>query len=774
MLRFFPSRPSIKPPPHRISASVLSLAVLALNLLSMPTDTQAQLILPQQEIAFVAADVCHTDRIAIPPELQTAPPGEPDELPINAAADQISARQDDPLLLLGNAQVTQGRRGIYADEITYHQKSTMAEAVGDAHLYLPNGTEIRADSITAQLDAYTGSAQNVRLRTAHARSAAAPTTGDHPVYVGMRATADSIEFTGKATERLHNTTLTTCAQGQDDVLLQARQIDLDHATGVGKAKNMTLKFMGLPIFYFPVATFPITDERKTGFLFPAAGYDNQSGLVLEVPYYLNIAPQQDATLVARLLTRRGVQLYGEYRHLSANSRSRLQAEYLPVDAVYDDQTRHAIKLDHVHRLSQNWDAGIDLQTVSDSDYLRDFNSDIDIVGSSFVAQRGKLRYTDRRLRFQLHAVGYDVVNNRLTDSDRPYEILPELSLHIKPYSLGVFKTGADVAYTNFEHADNNRVAGSRLRLKPYISLPLKPAYGYITPRLSLQTIHYSLDNPTSDDDSPSVSIPILSIDSGLYFDRQFEYRSKYYSQSLEPRLFYLDITAKQEQETFPNFDTGLGSNSSFNHFFRENRFFGGDRVGDSRQISLGLSSRIIEQESGRQRFQINLGQVFYLRDRKVGLTADSAVETGRQSDFIAEATANIKTDWRLSAFVRWDNAQSELGAIRFSADYHRNQRRAAITYTRSNGTIGAGDDDREQFNFSFATPLAEHWQFTGQAAYSIEDAELRSSGLGVNYDSCCWAVRLALQRHLNGQGEFKSRVLVILELDSLGRIGTRF
>ena len=604
------------------------------------------------DIGFADASVCLPDTIDIPLAIKESEKGNPDELPTNIEADEIESGADNVITLSGNAQVVQGKRGIFADVITYNQDSYKATAEGNVKFYTPNGSVLSAESMQLEVDTFIGSAGNVEFKVAESspniayrehnnyvedysilapyrnRSKATVESNDEideNKYVRARGTADSVEFEGKDYELFYNTSMTTCAEGNDDVMLMAKEIELDHVNGTGRAKSMKVKFKNIPIFYFPTVTFPITDARKTGFLFPGIGYEDESGMILEAPYYINIAPNRDATVIPRVLSERGVQLYGEYRYLTENSDGILKAEILPSDDVFGDD-RHAFSLQHDQDFGKRWDANIDLQDVSDTDYLRDFANDVDVTSSTFVPQRARLNYRGKNINLRAKLSAFEPVNQSISLSSRPYEELPEISLDLKKQSLGAFKFGIDSEFTDFQHDDNELVSGTRLRVKPYVILPLEKIYGYVKPKFSLQSISYSLDNNPTGDTSPSASIPIFSVDSGLFFDRAFERNGNPFLQTLEPRLFYVNIPDEIEQEAFPDFDSGGGSNSSFGHFFRENRFFGGDRVGDTHQISLGLTSRIINDDTGDQRLKLSLGQIFFIDDREVGLTLDSDAE----------------------------------------------------------------------------------------------------------------------------------------------------
>ena len=745
-----------------------------------------------ERVEFAGADICRPDPIPVPTTLKTAPQGNYDAPPIHIEADSIETEGDHTVILRGSAEVVQGRRGLYAERIVYHRDTYRANAEGDVVFYTAGGDEIRAEALDVAVDTFTGKGTGIDIRIADddpfdredddrdfpggtvfapfdgpVGPAAGRRPSDGNTYARARATAQSVAFAGDF-QRLDHVTMTTCAEGNADVLLRAREIELDHAAGTGTAKSMTVKFKQLPIFYFPSATFPINDERKTGFLFPAVGYDNESGALVEAPYYINIAPQYDATVTPRLLSDRGAQLFGQFRYLGANGRGALRGEFLPSDDEFQDRDRYAIGYDHRHRFGDDWRAAVDWQVISDSAYLRDFANEVDIVASSYVPQRARLDYFGEALRFSARVAAYDSANDAIARTDRPYEILPQLQLQLKPRKLGLLRGGMEAHYGNFRHQDDARVSGTRLRLKPHISIPLERDYGRIVPRASLQAIRYQLDdNAPAADNTPSENIPVFSIDGRLFFDRQLEFGGAAYSQTLEPRLFYVNIPKKRGQIEFPNFDTSVGSYSSFAHFFRENRFFGGDRVGDTEQLAVGVTSRITDNRTGRQRLKLSLGRIFYFEDREIGLSPDAETETENASGFLGEVTAAVSAHWAVTGFARWRDEGNGLGAFRLSADYYRDRRRnASAAYT-------FGDDRLEQINVAFHAPLGPRWQLRGEGAYSLEEDTVQSSGIGLSYDGCCWAVRAAIRRYLDGEGNHKNRFVFTLELDDLGRIRSR-
>ncbi len=781
-------RPIINYP---VKIGVFAVAVVAACASVSPAMAQFS---SQQGLGFADHSSCRTDTIEIPSALRE--PRFAKDGQMNAEAEVMHTLGDGRIQLDGDVRIVRGRQGVFADRAVYSEETDLLEAEGNVKLYTPNGDELEAEIVELDVTAFSGFMRDAYIRFVdfqpalisrqHTRfeedySLLAPFTNRIEAvqevddsapeqgaasHVSARAEASSIEFQGEDYQLMHDVILTNCEEGDRSVELSARRIELDHAKGTGKGRSMTVKFKKVPIFYLPIMSFPIDDRRKTGFLFPGFGYDEKSGLSLELPYYINIAPQFDATVTPRIYKNRGIQLYGEYRYLSENFRGNIRAEFLPSDDVFDDQERYAASINHEGWLGENWDLGLDFQDVSDNRYLYDFSSDVDVTGTTWILQKADLRYSGDTIRFTMETSAYKRVNDNVSVRGQPYERLPKARLDLKERDLGPFRFEVESQYTNYVHDDSSRVDGSRLRIEPRLSLPMKRIYGHLTPEISLHSIRYNLANNPTGDDSPAVVVPVFSMDSGLIFERFRDWRDTVYMQTLEPRLFYVNIPVKLEQEYFPDFDTGAGSASSFSHFFRENRFFGGDRVGDAHQVSLDLTSRIVEDDTGKERFRLRLGQVYYLDDREVGLSPDSAAQTASRSDFLAESTANLNEDWSVRGFTRWSADQYELEYLSVSADYYHSRRRnASFGYSQTK-------DVREDLSLGFDLPVSGRWQLDSGVQYTLLQNELRSATVGVSYDGCCWATRVEVQRYPDGRGNQENRFMFIFELDDLGRIST--
>lgn len=758
-----------------IAASCLSVAVAGVD---------------SDSIAFTDTSSCLAPIIQLPDVLKSAPRGKLEDQDIGIEGDQMDLDGKDKITMTGNAQIVQGRRGVFADSIIYDQGSYQAELEGNVIYYSEAGDEVKSESMQLEIDTFIGEAGKSEMRLAERnkppRRASVNYVEDYSLLapfvrpddlliapdgdldkdaprVGTRVWAEKLELEGEDFQRVHQARVTLCPDSED-VLIMGDEIELDQTEGVGYAKNVVVKFKGVPILYAPRFSFPLNDERKTGFLAPSIGEDQNSGFMIATPYYLDLAPNFDATIRPTYYTERGGQIYGEFRHLGEKGDGIIRAEYMPEDKLFGDQDRYAYGLDYQQRYANGWNWSVDLQDVSDTSYLNDFRNDINITSATHLQQRAEVNYSDSLLYMRGTASKYTVSAPNLSTSN-PYERLPQIALGIRPQTLGLFELGFDAEVVNY--ADDNegsRVTGTRLDMLPYIEMPITPIFGFVKPKLSFQTISYQLDNiQNGGDDSPSVAVPMFSIDSGLYFERDMKLGGLDMLQTLEPRAMYVYVP-EENQDNNPLFDTGEGSVSSYNVLFRERRFFGGDRVGDDNHISLGLTSRIISDKTGQERFRASIGQLYYLADREVGLYTDDLPDTADRSDIFAELNGLITNEVDFRSTFRWDREDATLTNMSAGLEYESGYRRSiSADYFKD---ITSSEDIR----FTFDWPLASRWQFSTGQRYSITDSDFRESSYGLIYDSCCWAVGLSASRLLQSDGEYNERVVVSLELDGLGKI----
>lgn len=758
-----------------IAASCMSTAVAGLD---------------DDSIAFSDSSSCLAPIIQLPEVLKSAPKGNLEDQDIGIEGDQMDLDGKDKVTMKGNAQIVQGRRGVFADSIIYNQSNYQAELEGNVIYFSEEGDELKAETMQMEIDTFIGEAGNAEMRLAERnkprRKASVNYVEDYSILapftrpddlliipdedvdkdaprVGTRVWAEKIELEGEDFQRVHQARVTLCAEGED-VMILGDEIELDQTEGIGYAKNVIVKFKGVPILYAPRFSFPLNDERKTGFLAPSIGEDKNSGFMIATPYYLDLAPNYDATIRPTYYTERGGQIYGEFRHMGEKGDGIVQGAYMPEDKLFGDQDRYAYGLDYSQRYANGWDWSVDLQDVSDTSYLNDFSNDINITSATHLQQRAQLNYSDSLLYMRGTASIYTESAPDLS-STNPYERLPQIALGIRPQTLGLFELGFDAEMVNY--ADDNegsRVTGSRLDMLPYIEMPITPIYGFVKPKLSFQTISYQLENvQDGGDDAPSVAVPMFSVDSGLYFERDMTLGGLGMLQTLEPRAMYVYVPA-ENQDDQPLFDTGQGSVSSYNVLFRERRFFGGDRVGDDNHISLGLTSRILSDKTGEERFRASIGQLYYLADREVGLTTSDVPETADKSDVFAELNALLTNEVDFRSTFRWKQEDATLTNMSAGLEYESGHRRSVtVDYFKD---VTSSEDIR----FTFDWPLASRWQFSTGQRYSITDSDFRESSYGLIYDSCCWALGLSASSLLQSDGEYNERFVVSLELDGLGKV----
>ncbi|MFT5258363.1 MAG: LPS-assembly protein [Saprospiraceae bacterium] len=739
-------------------------------------------------IGFTDETACPSPRIDLPQMLIDAPSGPIGDQETIIEGDEISSDNSgdgDLVVLTGNSQIVQGRRGVFADKIVYDADNYQATADGNVRFYTVNGDEIKTERMRLEVDTFIGDTGPGEMRLVKRDgivkrkvkqffedfSIFAPffnrgeqeegETDDRPI-VGTRVYADQIDMEGKDFQRLTNARITSCPEGNDDVMIVGKEVELDHAAGVGYVKNVSVKFKGVPILYAPRLSFPLNDERKSGVLTPSVGSDDDSGTQFSVPYYFNLAPHYDATVRGTYMSKRGVQLFGEFRHMTETGNGVLKGEYLPGDDAYNGEDRYAVGLDYQNSYSNGWRSLVDLQDVSDTEYLNDFRNDIELTSTTHLRQRGEVSYSNQFMNANILASKYKTVNNAFTSS-KPYDRLPQVTFSVEPWSTGPVEVGLDSEFVSFAHNDNTRVSGTRLNVEPYITMPYEPIYGFVKPKLSLKSLSYSLDNALGDD-NPSITVPKAVIDAGIYLERDMVFGGEEYLHTLEPRMMYVNV-GEEDQTGFPNFDTGEGSVNSFSYLFRDDRFFGGDRIGDDQHIALGVTTRLIYEETGKEKMSASIGQLYYLEDRTVTLgSADNESLTESRSDIFAQVDAQLTDEFSVDSFLRYDVSDGATSNFNMGLDYNGGLRRkASVDYFLTK-------DRSEDVRLALSWPLTPHLQLGFSQRYSLEESQERDSSIKLVYDSCCWAIGLSVNRLLQSDGDFRNSILATFELDGLGRI----
>jgi LPS-assembly protein len=586
----------------------------------------------------------------------------------------------------------------------------------------------------------------------------------------MKGIAETIDTSGDKKSTLSNASITSCPLLDPDWLLSADEIRLDHADEYGSADDVVLRFKDVPVFYTPYIEFPTSNKRRSGILFPDIGVSSSRGVEFALPWYWNIAPNQDATITPRYMVKRGIGINGDYRYLTQSTSGRLDGDFVPDDDITHEDRYHVRYQQHT-RIMSNLLLDIDLDDISDSNYFNDYSNTLGTTSQTHLNRYATLNYA--LTNWQLKALLQDIktIDTSIPVSDHVYKRQPQITFNGgTEIADSSFLFNFDSEIVDFEHDDENKTTGYRLTLQPAISLPLSDTAWFINPKVKFS--HTGYDVGTEAGTSQSVenfNIPVSSIDAGLFFERDLD---NGYLQTLEPRLYYLYVPYV-DQSNAPVFDT-TAAQFSVSQFFRDNRFVGGDRIGDANQLTFALSSHILNPDSGDVILGASIGQIFYFSDRKVSL--NNTVETAKTSEIIAELDSQWGS-WKGDFNIQWNTEFSKTSKENYTLHYLSGPRHIFnIGYRKQLKTNGA--IDFEQTDTSFVYGITNQFSAYARWNYSLDDKKAIDSILGIAYDSCCWSVQLTAQRLLKNQTvqtlttttEYDNAILVQFAFKGLGNV----
>ena len=736
----------------------------------------------------------------IPP---TALPGA-----IEIEGDKLELYLDRKMRATGNAVISEGDQHIYGDNIEYDVQNDELKVEGNARIDLGDSEirgpalnmrlsesigEMRDASITLNkqissstqresiprndpsvytqsklLNTQTSLTDNPRLYQDSYREPAAPIgqASIDPKFNSSRGDAKAILFEGQDKKRLQDARYTTCEPEVDDWYIKAKEIELNDYTQSGTAKNAYVEFKGVPLLYTPWMSFSFNNERKSGLLTPIIGTTSRSGFEALIPYYINIAPDMDATVGARYLSKRGLQMQGEFRYLGETYSGIDSLEYLDDDSLNGGR-RYYANLSHSHGFGNGWSAGYNLEKVSDDQYFSEMSTRIISTSRVNLPQEGRVDYVGDVWRFNGLVQKYQT----LDDTNFPYERLPQLTLTANK-EWDYVNTDLYSQWTYFDRDKKAPLAatGSRLTVYPSISVPFNQSYGFITPKVGLHTTHYSLQNNNFNINGSNVSnnndsrtLPIFSLDSGLYFERDVNIVKNSYTQTFEPRMFYVYIPDKK-QDLLPVFDSAL-ADLNLTTLFTENQFTGDDRINNANQLSLAFTTRMIDKNSGAERIAATIGQRYYFEDQNVVLPGGIKSQNN-SSDIIASLTARLSNKWNLDAFWQYNTDDSGIIRTNVLARYNPEPGKLLnISYRYTEAFL-------EQINISGQWPLSRGWYGVGRYDYSIRDGRLIESLAGLEYDAGCWQARTVIQRVETATADANYGLFFQLELGGLASIGS--
>jgi LPS-assembly protein len=679
-----------------------------------------------------------------PALLSIDPPAERGSL--EAVADR--ATRDGSLLTLeGNTEIVQAYRSAGGDFARIDRSTETAELRGDVFLTTEE-LLLEAEHGRLQLDSGIFEFDAARF---HERS------------VNAQGESRRITRDAEAVTRLERTTFSTCPRFREDWYLSAGSINLDQDARQGTARDVSLHFYGVPLFYTPYLRFPLGEDRLTGFLPPRIGRSTNSGIEIATPWYWNAAPNFDATLTPTYLQRRGGQLRSQWRWLNRQGFWQLDHEYLPNDRIFGDD-RELTQIQHEGRLGRRWRTELDASAASDPTYFDDLGDDLDLTSRTHLLRRGDLEWRSGRTRFRARAQSYQTLDESIPGQNRPYQQLPQLQLTTDDQQAGPLRLDLESEGVRWERTEST--TGTRARIVPAVRAPIERPGWFVRPRLALDHTSYRLDRIEADPGRESIdrTLPVSSLDSGLRFERPVGG----FRQTLEPRLFYVHIPT-EDQDDIPLFDTGE-FDFSFSQLFRERRFAGGDRIGDSNRLTLALTSRLLDTSDGREVLRGSIGGIRHFADREVRLDA-GAPEERSTSDIVGEVAFSPTRHWRAETTVQWDPELEETRRVATRLGYRGDRGGIGNLGWRSR-RAETGDIVQNQIDASFVWPVNPRWSLLGRINHSLEaERNLETLG-GVEYRSCCWSIRGVAREYVTDRGEdTATSVSIELVLRGLGGVG---
>lgn len=677
----------------------------------------------------------------------------PEKKPVYIEADYIDGSYGEVIEAFGDAKISCGDTMITADQMKLFQKTNEAEARNSVRIEKPNDV-LEGSFLKYNLDTDMGHMNDPSYQKKDGEG---------------RGTGELLLFEGEDNYRLKKGSYTTCPEGNNDWYIRADDLKIDNDKQVGTARNVSIRFKDVPILYFPWLDFSFSGKRKTGMLAPVFGNTARSGVDLALPFYLNIAPNFDATITPRAMSKRGLMLNNEFRYLGDSMTGQLQFDVLPNDisrAKDESQTRYGMSFIHNQYLGRGWQGNLAYNRVSDDRYFRDISSNMATTSLRNLLQQATASYhgalgAGGALNMSVMAQRFQTLQDPLAPFQSPYKRLPQLTMNAVQYNVAGMDLKLNTSWTNFAH--DSLIDGHRFTMLPSVSVPLRNAFGYVTPKVGVHYTRYDLSSAVeTGGNTPDRILPILSLDSGVVFDRNIAVRGERFTQTLEPRAFYVYIPYTR-QSFLPNFDSAE-SDFSFAQMLTENRFSGSDRINDANQVTLALTSRLIEPETGVERLRVAIGQQFRFQDRRVVIDEQQQI-TSRRADFIAAFSGRISSTIRTDTNWQFDEQLMRTEKIRTGISYQPEQGKVmnvGYRFTR---------DILEQVDTSIQWPFTPRLNGVARVNYSLQDDELLAGLFGFEYRACCWTLRLVAQRFTTATRRTSTAVFVQLELNGLMRIG---
>jgi LPS-assembly protein len=679
------------------------------------------------------------------------PKGDNSKAASDMFADKVSSPDGTNYVLDGNAEIQRLDALLKGDYVTFNSETTDYDARGHVR-YQDHSMLMAADHAKGTTTPQTSTLDNVRYQMLEQRG---------------NGVAQSVTVIDPDHSKAHEATYSTCDPDDRQWEIRGRDMETDEIAQEAYMHDATMYYRNVPFFWFPYLRVPLNNERESGFLFPDIGYSERHGFVLGLPYYLNLAPNYDATIEPKEMTKRGAMVSGQFRYIDDHNKLQIDFNEVPHDQVVADAKRDQAAggvtsneiLAHTERnyfrvqettsFTQNWGLAIGINHVSDPDYLHDYGESLMTSGISLLASSAYLNGRGAWWSASFGADRWEISDPSLTAAFLPYERLPHATFQAERPVLGDLAVGLNSEYSNFEKSD--ALTGGRVDLYPYIAYPIETASFFMRPELGFRYTSYDLDHlnqyaftqPSAQpltDRTPSRSLPIFSLDTGLIFERDTSIFGDSFTQTLEPRLFYLNVPYRN-QSNLPILDTQLPS-FDFPSLFRTNTFVGADRQINANSLTAAITTRLLDAASGDQFLSASLGKITYFSTVRLQLPGYPDVAF-QGEDYVGELNLRLDDRWSLTWDQQWNpnTHQTDLSSIGVERRFGR-EGLFNLNYTFRRGFL-------EQVDATTLVPIGNSWSLIARYYYSLMDRRLLETFLGAEYDTCCVSMRTMVRHYVN-------------------------
>lgn len=704
------------------------------------------------------------------------------QLPSYVSGQTISGRTDLDTTVQGSALLRKGDMLIRADHLDYNQPTDLARARGHVHVNRA-GNVYEGPQLELRVDAFEGFFIQPNYRF---------------LRNDAHGQATRVDFLDDQRVVIQDATFTTCkrlpaADWIPDWILHAGTLRLDNGENEGSAEMAVLRFKNVPLLPVPHLTFPLNEQRKSGFLPPTVGLDNVNGLELAVPYYWNIAPNRDATFTPTVMRKRGINLGTEFRYLESDYNGSARFDWMPSDALRN-KSRWGANLSHKGHINSDWTKagialGLSLNRVSDNDYWRDFNRSNLSLTQRLLANDLTLAWQNGSFSNGVRVLKWQTLQDPGAQITPPYDRLPQLTTRYTRRMAYNVNVALDADYTRFvsDTSLTGQPNAERAFANLQVELPWTGAAGNITPKMSLHATQYRFETPlTTGENQVSRVVPTFSLDSTLVFERDSHLFGRNLIQTLEPRAFYVH-TPFRDQNRLPNYDSAA-RDFNLSSIFAENAFIGNDRIADSELLTLGLTSRSLDPQTGAESARVGVAQRLRFADQKVTLPGGSTVAE-RISDVLVGGSVNWDPRWMFDGTVQYNqhinrSIRSTLGtryrpgSFRTVSVAYRFQREASeqidLGWQWPLSSLSRLVESRESSaDGARVGPVADggRWYSVGRLNYSISESKLVNAVVGFEFDGGCWLGRIVLDQQQTSTASATRRIMFQLEFVGFSRLG---